>query len=126
MNSEEERFIRGMRLELKLGETGAEGLLAGYEDLRQWWRGTRNSYVDVVDSVSYWSPPATYEAVHRLADGYPDPETGRCTAISAAYAVTAVRAYIVRPQPDDPLVIDPIISQGAASREALVTHGNQR
>ncbi len=111
MNSEGERLIRGLRLELKLSDTGAEGLFAGYEDLKLWWRGTRNSYVDVVDNVSYWSPPATYEAAHRLADGYPDPETGQCSAISAAYAVTAVRAYVVNPQADDPLVIDPIVSQ---------------
>jgi len=112
MNSEGERFIHGVRLDLKLSGTGAEGLLAGYEDLEQWWRGIRNSYMDVASNISYWSPPATYVALHRLADGYPDPETGQCSAISSAYAISAVRVYVTQPKPDDPLVIDPIVTQG--------------
>jgi hypothetical protein len=111
MNAEEERLVRGMRLNLKLTDNGAEGLVAGYEDLREWWRGIRNSYVDVVDSIGLWSPPAMYEAAHRLADGYPDPKTGQCTSISAAYKVTAVRAYIIQPPPNDPLLVDPVVAE---------------
>ncbi len=112
MNAEGERFIRGMQLKLELSETGATGLLAGYENLREWWRSYMTSYTDVVDSVGLWSPPSFYAAAHRLADGYPDPETGKYTAISAAYEVTAVKAYIVEPGPNDPLRTDPNMAVG--------------
>jgi hypothetical protein len=108
MNAEAERLFRGMRLKLSLSNDGAEGLLTGYEDVNEWWRGIRNSYVEVVDTDGLWSPPSTYEGVHRLADGYPDPKTGQCTAISAVYKVTAVRAFLVQPPKNDPLLLDPI------------------
>ena len=42
--------------------------------------------------------PALYEAVHKLADGYPDPKTGQCTAISSAYFIEAVAAFVIHPQ----------------------------
>jgi hypothetical protein len=99
-----ERFMRDMRLQLKLTPTGAEGLLAGYENMKEWWLGYVSSYSQQSDSTAPWSPPAMYEAALRLADGYPDPQTGQCTAISSAWRVTMVRAEIVRPRPDDPLV----------------------
>jgi hypothetical protein len=101
-----ERFVRGMRLQLKLTPTGAEGLLAGYENLKQWWSSYVASYSRTSDTLATWDPPATYEAAHRLADGYPDPQTGKCTAISSAWRVTMVRSDIVRPRRDDPLVLD--------------------
>jgi hypothetical protein len=100
-----ENFMRGMRLQLTLNKTGADGMIAGYENLKEWWR-TYQDYGAVVDSVGFWDPPAVYEAVTRLADGYPDPGTGQCTAISSAYQVSAVRAYIVHPSGNDPLVVD--------------------
>jgi hypothetical protein len=106
MNHTAERYIRDMRLRLNLGETTAEGLIAGYEDLTVWWNAYSKSYTDVVDAIGLWSPPSFYAAAHRLADGYPDPKTGQCTAISAAYHVDAVRVFVVKPQKNDPLVID--------------------
>ena len=104
MTSEGRRFLRGLQLSLKLNETGATGLLAGYEDLQEWWWAYSNSYSGLADAISMWSPPAMYEAALRLADGYPDPKTGKNTAISTAYEVNAVRAFIVMPDADDPLM----------------------
>ena len=106
MNHTEERFLRSMRLRINLSDSTAEGLIAGYEDLKVWWDGYSKSYSDVADAIGLWSPPAFYAGAHKLADGYPDPKTGQCTAISAAYHVDAVRAFIVQPANDDPLVID--------------------
>jgi hypothetical protein len=103
LTSENRRYLRGMRLKLKLNETGASGMIAAYEDLDEWWFYYSKSYIDVVDSIGRWSPPALHEAAYRLADGYPDPRTGQCTAISTAYRVDAVRAFIVKPSPNDPL-----------------------
>jgi len=106
IQTESERFMRGARFQLNLTPTGAEGFLAGYENLKQWWMSYISSYSRFSDSIAPWDPPAMYEAAHRLADGYPDPQTGQCAAISSAWRVTMVRADVVRPRPDDPLVTD--------------------
>ena len=42
--------------------------------------------------------PAIYAAAHEQADGYPDPKTGRCTALSSAFNFSVVSAFIVHPQ----------------------------
>lgn len=39
--------------------------------------------------------PAYHAALRQLADGYPDPATGLCTALSVAHHVAAVPAFIV-------------------------------
>jgi hypothetical protein len=101
-----ERFMRGMRLELKLTPTGAEGLMAGYENLKEWWLGHATSWGRGVDLLSPHSAPAMWEAANRLADGYPDPKTGQCRAISAAYRLGFVRAHVVQPRANDPLMIN--------------------
>jgi hypothetical protein len=97
-----ERFIRGMRVKLKLSETGAKGLLGGYENLWEFWRMFQKSFTN----DPHWSAPAFYETMMQLLDGYKDPGTGQCTAISAAYQIEAVRAFIVQPKADDPIAIE--------------------
>jgi hypothetical protein len=42
--------------------------------------------------------PTFSQAVHRYADGYPDPATGKCTAISTAFDIEAVPAFIIHPE----------------------------
>ena len=38
------------------------------------------------------------DAAHQLADGYPDPKTGECTALSSAYNFKAVAAFVIHPE----------------------------
>ena len=40
---------------------------------------------------------AEYNALQQFADGYPD-ATGQCTAISLAYEVKGVPAFIIHPE----------------------------
>lgn len=92
-----ERFIKDARLRLDLAANGksAKGLVAGYYDLDSFW-----SYMERIGelfTVAHFDCPAVYEAVHRLADGYPDPKTGQCTAMSVAFEVEAVSGYIIHP-----------------------------
>ena len=115
-----QRYLRGMRVRFKLDASGAEGLIGGYENLREFWLSWRNSYSHVNDEGILWSPPAFYEALNRLADGYPDPKTGECTAISAAYKVRLIRVTIVEPAKDDPLVVDSDLQ--AARRTVTAAH----
>jgi hypothetical protein len=89
-----ERRIRDLHLKLKLTPNGAEGLLAGYEDLKAWWNIKSKGVTPELDK---YSPAGMYRALHRHADGYPDPQTGQCTAISAAYNIKAVPVIVVHP-----------------------------
>lgn len=86
--------IRGMRLRLAVAEDGyAKGLLSGYQDLETyyaWW-----ARLNPNGRVNSYSCPALYQAMHDLADGYKDPATGKCTALSTALHITAVRVFIV-------------------------------
>ena len=36
-----------------------------------------------------------YYALHELADGNPDPSTGKCTSISTQYRIKAIPAFVV-------------------------------
>jgi hypothetical protein len=89
-------LVRGMRLRLKLDKDGAGGLIAGYLDVPQFWREYSQTFARNHD---LWggSGPSSYEALHRLADGYKDPTTGACTALSWAREYDFVRAYLIHP-----------------------------
>ncbi len=95
---ETEFFIRGLRLELKLTDDGATGLLGGYHDLDNWWDYVRK--MGYLIETAQFSCPALYAAAVQMADGYPDPKTGKCTALSVAYRIEAVRAFVIEtPKP---------------------------
>jgi len=80
-----EQRIYGMRLRLKLTGTTAEGLLGGYHDVERWWLGFSKSWGrGLVADISGFSAPSLYKALHKYADGRPDPQTGANTAISMA------------------------------------------
>jgi hypothetical protein len=91
--------IRGLRLRMKLDQGKPDGpytgMLAGYYDLDSWrdWLG-RTSFLVV---AGQWSCPAVIEASKRLADGYPDPKTGNCTALSTAMDFQAEPAFVIHP-----------------------------
>lgn len=84
-----------MQLDLKVAADGkVHGLVGGYYDFDKWWEYMRK--VEFLIATGDWSCPALYEAAKRLADGYPDPKTGDCTAISSAFKIDAVPAFAVR------------------------------
>ena len=96
-----EIHLKDMRMELKLDatDTRAKGIIAGYRDLDNFWNYFRKGgYLAV---TGQFSCPAIYTAAHELADGYPDPETGECTALSSSYSIEAIPAFIVKPETDD-------------------------
>lgn len=90
-----ERRIRNLQLRIPLSGDRPEGLLAGYEDSKIWWNSQKAHHIAMPAAQN--SPASQYRALMRYADGYPDPETGHCTAISAAYRISTVRAYIAHP-----------------------------
>ena len=92
-----EYHIKGARLRLKLAEDGsAKGLLAGYLDMADvdMTQGTKQAAAEMVK----YDCPSLIQAIHRLADGYKDPKTGQCTALSTAFQIEAIPAFVIHPE----------------------------
>jgi len=93
--------LKDMRLELDLrsSEDRVTGMIAGYRDVENFWRYFRKGgYMTV---TGQFSCPAIYKAAKELADGYPDPLTGECTALSSSYSIEAIPAFVIRPEPEE-------------------------
>ena len=89
------QLFRDMRLELQLTPTGAAGLIAGYADVDTWYQQLiRNDSTHHLSNGQI-SGISLYKALRRLADAYPDPETGANTAISTALDVKLTQVFIV-------------------------------
>jgi hypothetical protein len=92
-------FIRSARIRLEIQPDGsAKGMLAGYSDVETVYHAEFGMAYSVLPKSFGWTCPAAYAALHKLADGYPDPKTGKCTAISTAYRIEAVPAFLIHPQ----------------------------
>lgn len=87
--------FRDFRIEVELSEDGtrAKGLWAGYHPIDSFWDHIQKVQHNV--PVGQYSCPAMYVAAHELADGYPDPETGECTALSSAFTFEAAAGFIL-------------------------------
>lgn len=87
--------LRDLTFRLEIDDDGASarGMFAGYYDVDQMW-----DYLSGLGfaATAQYSCPPLHEAIYRLADGYPDPQTGKCTAISSAFRINAVAAFIDR------------------------------
>lgn len=89
-------YMRSARLRLEINEDGtAIGELAGYNDVESVYNMEFVMAPPILPKSWGYKCPAVYEAINRLADGYPDPETGKCTAISTAYRIEAAPAFLI-------------------------------
>lgn len=91
-------IIRDLQLKLNLTPQVAEGLLAGYVDIEQYNHRLNSNWATHHQSYGQLSSASEFHAMKRLADAYPDPETGENTAISSAVNVTLTQVYIVHPK----------------------------
>lgn len=91
------QLIRDMRFQLDLTLTNANGMIAGYADVDTYYKQLiRNDSTHHLSNGQI-SGISLYKALSRLADAYPDPETGRNTAISTALDVKMAQVFIVHP-----------------------------
>ncbi len=83
------------RLKLKMGADGSlKGLIGGYHDwYALYWSYAESGWVE--EHSASVDMPALYYSLKRNADAYPDPKTGENTAISTAYEVEAVPAFVI-------------------------------
>jgi hypothetical protein len=89
-----ERHFRNARLRLSLQADGAKGVLAGYHESDRFYRFLAKTLGQHSIAVGV-SPASLYASLLRNADGFKNPATGQCTAISAAYDIELVRAFVV-------------------------------
>ena len=87
--------LKAARFNLKLTPTTAEGLIGTYLDLKEWHHHLAINWTTHHASYGQQSVPSITRATRRLADAYPDPATGKNTAISAALDMKFVQAYIL-------------------------------
>ncbi len=92
-----EFHFRDAKLRLEVLPNGdLKGIVGGYQDLKTMYYNTVKSGI-LFETTNAASCPGVYYAMKRLADGYPDPKTGECTAISTAYAIEAIPAFVLHP-----------------------------
>ncbi|WOJ94675.1 hypothetical protein R0135_05785 [Congregibacter variabilis] len=89
--------FRDFQLKLTLTPTTAKGLLAGYVDVEQYNHRLNRNWTTHHQSYGQLSAASLYRAMKRLADGYPDPDTGANTAISSAVDVVLHQVHILHP-----------------------------
>lgn len=90
-----DQHFKAARLRLKLTSTGAEGLLGAYVDINEWHRNLAVNWATHHASYGQMSIASISRALRHLADAYPDPVTGKNTAISSALELKLVQAYIL-------------------------------
>ncbi len=89
------QLFRDARFRLDLTPTGARGLLAAYADVDTWYyQLIRNDSTHHLSNGQI-SGISLYRALRRLADAYPDPETGAPTAISTALDVKMTQVFVL-------------------------------
>jgi hypothetical protein len=93
-----ERFFRDVRLRLELLPDGnLKGMMGFYYDVDSLIQFvTKQSFATSVNGS--YNCPGLYDAIHAFADGHPDPATGKCSSISAAFTVEAVPAFVIHPK----------------------------
>ncbi len=111
-------LMRDARFELKLTPEGAQGLIGGYVDIET-LHASRNR-TSSTHHLSYgqeaWG--SIYRALIKLADGFPDPKTGKNTAISGSYDVKMVQVRVVHPDKEVAEVDAPVAKQFADTSAA--------
>lgn len=91
-----EYHVKAARLRLDLNDTAkVKGMLAGYLDLNDvdMTKGTKQLSAEMVG----YDCPTYNQAMRRYADGFKDPKTGQCTALSTAWEVSAIPAFVIHP-----------------------------
>ena len=98
-------WYRDARIRAEVQEDGRiVGMLGGYWDLDNFWSmlnehwiGDRHQGRNAAFNRGFMCS-GIYHAMSRVADGHPDPETGRCTSLSTTVHFEAIPAFVIRPQ----------------------------
>lgn len=96
-----ELLLYAARFRFELQDDGSlEGYLGGYRDWKTIYKGWAGAGV-IHEMVTHVQLPGLWYALERNADYKPDPQTGKNTAISMAYFIHAVPAFVITPDGKD-------------------------
>jgi hypothetical protein len=96
-----EYALRDARIRLELAPDGTlSGLLGGYWDVEQFFDIYARQASRLGAFTVGFRCPGMYGAVKKQADAYPDPKTGACTAISTAFRLKGIPAFVIDPEAD--------------------------
>lgn len=90
-------YLKDVRFNVKLTPDGGEGLIGAYADVYDWYYHAVVGWSTHHQSYGQESSPSMYRALRRLADAYPDSNTGANTAISTALDVKFAQVFILHP-----------------------------
>jgi hypothetical protein len=98
-------WFRDLRIRAQMRpEGGMKGVLAGYWDTKSLFNFLTEVYIGPIhlgraaaNNIGYMCA-GVYNALPRVADGHPDPETGECTSVSTVVEFAAVPAFVIKPQ----------------------------
>ena len=84
----------GLSLDVSADTKQAPGLITGYYSMSDFlnFMGGMAGHTSAFDNC-----PAMWAMAPKMADGYPDPQTGQCTMLSAAFDIGAYAAFAVLP-----------------------------
>jgi hypothetical protein len=98
-------WFRDLRIRAEMLADGSmKGVLAGYWDIENAFDFLTEVYIGPVhlgraaaNNIGYMCA-GVYNALPRVADGHPDPETGKCTSMSTVIQFEAVPAFVILPE----------------------------
>lgn len=98
-------LLRDARIRAEVdAEGGIKGIVGAYWDSANFWSMMNDHTIGGTPqgrNAAFnrgFMCAGLYHAIARVADGHPDPETGRCTSISTALHFEARPAFVIRPQ----------------------------
>jgi hypothetical protein len=93
--------LRGAQLALEFAPDGSlQGTIGGYWDFERFYDTYARQATRLGAFTVGFRCPAMYQALREYADGYPDPESGACTAISTTFRMVGIPAFVILPEPD--------------------------
>ncbi|MCZ6855147.1 MAG: hypothetical protein O7G86_14655 [Gammaproteobacteria bacterium] len=98
-------LFRDLRIRAEMREDGSmKGVLAGYWDIDNFFNFITEVYIGPIhlgraaaNNIGYMCA-GVYHALPLMADGHPDPETGKCTSLSTVIQFEAVPAFVIQPK----------------------------
>src|SRR5690606_36299851 len=95
-DSSNDEVMRDFRIELQLGDKGAVGIVGAYVNVERWWLYFAKTWgAGLIADITGFSAPATYRALKRYADAYPN-SSGENEWISTAYHTEFSPVFIVK------------------------------
>jgi hypothetical protein len=91
--------FEGARFRLQmLPDGGLKGQMGAYADADKFYGYTVKPQTIDGANANNIDCPGFYAALHTLADGHRDPKTGACSALSVAFDLQAIPAFIIHPR----------------------------